>query len=77
MPNGKIQPEFVDRLHQMGEWLRINGESIYATRGGYIRPQSWGCLTQKDDKIFVHVLDDGASNITLEQFLIKKSAKLI
>lgn len=75
MPNGKIQPEFVDRLHQMGEWLRINGASIYGTRGGYIRPQSWGCLTQKDDKIFVHVLDDGASNITLEQFPFKKISK--
>jgi alpha-L-fucosidase len=57
MPTGKIQPEFVERLHGMGDWMRANGESIYGTRGGPITPRPWGVTTQKPGKIYVHVLD--------------------
>jgi alpha-L-fucosidase len=57
MPNGKIQPEFTERLHTMGEWLRKNGESIYGTRGGPIEPRPWGVTTQRAGKIYVHILD--------------------
>jgi alpha-L-fucosidase len=57
MPNGKIQPEFVQRLQGMGEWLKVNGESIYGTRGGPLTPRAWGAMTQKPGKIYVHVLD--------------------
>src|SRR5437588_5082527 len=57
MPNGKIQPEFTERLHAVGEWLRSNGNSIYGTRGGPIKPRPWGVTTQKGGKIYVHVLD--------------------
>lgn len=68
MPNGKIQPEFLERLAYMGKWLQQYGESIYNSSGGYMRPQSWGCITQKAGKIFVHVLDEKATTITLEKF---------
>ena len=34
MPTGKIQPEFVERLSQVGKWLEKYGESIYETRAG-------------------------------------------
>src|SRR5437870_7033564 len=57
MPNGKIQPEFVERLRGMGEWLKVNGEPIYGTRGGPLPPGPWGSMTQKPRKIYVHVLD--------------------
>ncbi len=57
MPNGKIQPEFVERLRAMGEWTQKNGETIYGTRGGPVPPRSWGASTQKDGKIYIHVLD--------------------
>jgi alpha-L-fucosidase len=57
MPNGKIQPEFVGRLRGLGEWTKVNGESIYGTRGGPVAPRSWGAMTQKPGKIYVHVLD--------------------
>ena len=57
MPNGKIQPEFVERLKAMGEWLAKHGESIYGTRGGPITPRPWGVTTQKGNTIYVHILD--------------------
>jgi alpha-L-fucosidase len=57
MPNGKIQPEFLERLKQMGEWTDRYGETIYGTRGGIVPPQDWGVTTQKGDRHFMHILD--------------------
>jgi alpha-L-fucosidase len=55
-PDGTIQPEFVERLTEMGEWLEKNGDSVYGTRGGPVAPQSWGVTTAKDAAVYVHVL---------------------
>jgi alpha-L-fucosidase len=57
MPNGKIQPENVQTLKEMGAWMDIYGETIYGTRGGPTPPRSWGATTVKDNKIYVHILD--------------------
>ena len=57
MPSGRVQPEFVERLHAIGEWMQKNGDTIYGTRGGPIAPRSWGVSTQKGRDVFVHVLD--------------------
>ncbi len=57
MPNGEIQQEFSIRLLAVGEWLSKYGDSIYGTRGGPIAPSEWGVTTQKDNKIYVHVLN--------------------
>ncbi len=56
MPNGEIQEEFVTRLLAVGEWMARYGDSIYGTRGGPIAPADWGVTTQKDDRVYVHVL---------------------
>jgi alpha-L-fucosidase len=57
MPNGKIQPEFATRLQEIGRWLERNGDSIYGTRGGPVSPRPWGVTTQKENKVYVHMLD--------------------
>ncbi|MBA3956824.1 MAG: alpha-L-fucosidase [Parachlamydiaceae bacterium] len=55
-PDGTIQPEFIERLQIIGHWLRKNGDSIYETRGGPIKPMSWGVTTQKGNNIYLHIL---------------------
>lgn len=57
MPNGKIQPEFVQRLNEIGEWMKKYGESIYGTRGGPVTPRPWGVTTQKGNTVYVHILN--------------------
>ena len=75
MPNGKIQPEFQERLAGMGTWLNTYGESIYGTSGGFIRPQEWGCITQKETKVYVHVLNSKDAQISIPGFVYKKIVK--
>ncbi|MGH9497501.1 MAG: alpha-L-fucosidase, partial [Candidatus Sulfotelmatobacter sp.] len=58
-PNGEIDPQFAMRLEAVGQWLSKYGDSIYGTRGGPVPPGDWGVTTQKDDKIYVHVLSWG------------------
>lgn len=65
MPNGEVQPEFVTRLHEIGEWTAAYGESIYGTRGGPIAPAPWGVTTQRGGKIYVHVLDWNAPQLAI------------
>ncbi len=56
-PNGELPAEALDRLREMGEWLRRYGETIYGTRGGIVAPHQWGVTTIKGDKLYVHILD--------------------
>jgi alpha-L-fucosidase len=56
-PDGTIQPEAAERLRDLGNWLSVHGKSIYGTRGGPLPPRDWGVTTQRDDTVFVHVLD--------------------
>ncbi|MEO7990722.1 MAG: alpha-L-fucosidase [Chryseolinea sp.] len=57
MPNGKIQAEHIARLKEMGEWLNVYGETIYGTRGGPLSARDWGVMTQKENKVYVHILN--------------------
>ncbi len=70
MGNGKLDPEAVRIYQAMGAWLKVNGESIYATRRNPL-PASpeWGDLSvSKDGKaLYLHILEWPESGvITLE-----------
>jgi len=47
----------IERLSAIGEWLRVNGESIYGTSAGTIGEVSWGRCTSKPGKLYLHVFD--------------------
>jgi alpha-L-fucosidase len=71
MPNGQVQPEFVERLEAMGNWLSKNGETIYGSRPGFLKPQSWGAITEKGNKVYLHLL-----NTTEEKLLLRFPYKI-
>ncbi|MCP4310334.1 MAG: alpha-L-fucosidase [Bacteroidetes bacterium] len=75
MPNGQIQPENVDTLMAIGQWLESYGETVYGTRKGAVKPQEWGALTTKGQTVYVHVLDPGEGSVEIKGYLPKiKSA---
>jgi alpha-L-fucosidase len=55
MPDGSIQPEFVDTLKAIGKWMQQNGETVYGTRGNVIPPKDWGMITQKNKMLYMHI----------------------
>ena len=52
---GEFPAASLDRLRDMGAWLRTNGEAIYGTSAGPFRHLSWGCATRKADRLYLHV----------------------
>ena len=71
---GEIDSQFVSRLQAVGEWMSKYGDSIYGTRGGPIAPGEWGVTTQKDNKIYVHVLNWNAPLLALSPISNKVTA---
>ncbi len=57
MPDGQIEPRQVQRLKEMGAWLKKYGDGIYATRGGPFKPGKWGASTCKDNKVYLYVMN--------------------
>ncbi|WP_245706066.1 alpha-L-fucosidase [Catalinimonas alkaloidigena] len=76
-PNGEIQSEFQDTLRAVGTWLQTYGPTVYGTRGGPVAPKTWGVTTQKDNKVYVHVLDYADRTLLIPDFKGRvKSARL-
>ena len=76
LPNGAIQPEFTERLTGMGEWLKTYGPTVYGTHGGYIKPQDWGAVTEKGNKVFLHIFKTGGDKFFLQIPYKVKTARL-
>lgn len=74
-PDGCLPQVAVERLKEMGEWMKTYGETIYGTRGGCVAPHPWGVTTQKGDRLFVHILDlqDKALFLPLEGQKVKRA----
>jgi alpha-L-fucosidase len=65
MPNGEIEVRQVERLKEMGAWLKKYGETIYGTRGGPYMPTSSTASTRKGNTVYVHVFSWDNDKITL------------
>ena len=63
-PDGTLPEEAISRLKAMGDWLNVYGETIYGTQGGCTGEQNWGVTTQRDNTLYVHVLNSALTTDT-------------
>ena len=77
-PDGLIEGRQVERLKEMGAWIKKNSVAIYGTRGGPWKPSAQIVSTRKGNKIYLHLLKkiEGPITITAPPVAIK-SAKLL
>lgn len=61
-PDGTVQKEYVDRLHEMGRWMKRNGESIYGSERAPLdftglknRAGMLGTSTTKGNNAYIHI----------------------
>jgi len=67
-PDGELPADSVERLRDIGAWMRINGESIYGTTEGTFAFVPWGRTTCKGTTVYLHVFNwptTGLLNIPL------------
>jgi alpha-L-fucosidase len=80
--DGTIPQESIDRLKEIGSWMKVNGESIYGTSASPLAPLTWGrcSMKQHDDNtiLYLSVFDwpkDGKLVVPVNNQLV--SAKLL
>ncbi len=56
-PDGTFTDQEIDRLKQIGDWMKINGDSIYGTTRTVFRHLDWGRCTRKGSTLYLHVMD--------------------
>ena len=64
-PNGELPATALERLHDIGKWTGVYGESIFGTRRCPVGEAEWGTSTMKGDCIYLHVLDRSAESIVV------------
>lgn len=73
-PDGTITLEDQVRLHEIGQWMKLNGEAIYQTKGSpFSKEFVWGSLTQSKDKniMYLHLQDWTGGNIVFKGLMSK------
>ncbi len=59
--SGEFPPESIERLKEIGGWMKVNGESIYGTNAAPMKQPSWGRATMRmegeNSKLYLHVFE--------------------
>jgi alpha-L-fucosidase len=67
-PLGEIVPVHAQRLQEVGQWLSVNGESIYGTRAGKVLPTADMVSTCNGDTHYIHLLNYVSDCVKLKGF---------
>lgn len=65
---GEFQPEAIETLRQMGEWTRRHGRSIYGATACDAAPPPDCRLTQRGNRVYLHIFAWPISHILLQGF---------
>ena len=85
LPKASIPQPSVERLSEVGEWLRVNSEAVYgAGPSPFPYELPWGMITTKPGKLYLHVFDwpqEGAGALRAEEqgenaYLLANKSKL-
>lgn len=77
---GTFPQAAVDILEKVGEWVRLNGESIYGTSASPFEQLPWGQCTVTGEKLYLHVFEwpeDGELSLTGLKNEVKKAYLLL
>lgn len=62
-PDGRLPQAALDRLNDIGEWMETYSTTIRPTTAAGFAEQPWGVATQREDTLFIHILDAQAKNV--------------
>lgn len=65
MANGEIPHEQIKILKEMGDWLKVNGESIYGATYSALPKPEWGRFTEKGEYLYAHILEENVGPICI------------
>ncbi len=74
-PDGELPELARRRLREIGDWMKVYGETIYGTEAGPFAARSWGTSTRKGNRLFLHVTDAESSDILIPGDIRIRKAK--
>ncbi|HEX8461459.1 MAG TPA: alpha-L-fucosidase, partial [Segetibacter sp.] len=54
---GEVPQPSIDRLSEIGKWLKVNNQAIYGTTASPFPYLSWGRASRRQQKLYLHIFD--------------------
>ena len=65
MLDGRIEQRQINLLKEIGDWLNVSGESVYATQAGPFMPTDYMVSTRKGNKIYLNLFSSPGNSLKL------------
>ena len=66
---GHLPTQGLKILEEVGQWLAVNGESIYGCDASEFAKPEWGRYTQNGDQLYAHILEPVIGHVNLPDLL--------